>query len=315
MNDNKLNKLANTSSPILLTGETGTGKSYLAHQLHMQSNQIKSKFIEVNLATISDTLIESEIFGHCKGAFTGATESRNGYCWEVGSGTLFLDEVGELSLNSQKKLLLLLEKRVYTPVGTCKKHKFNGRIIAATNKNLKEMVNNGEFRADLYYRLAVFSHYLQPLRDSTRSINAMLSYYLDQFNNSNDLKLSFSRSCLNVLFSYHWPGNIRELKNCVEYTTAFSEKTIKISDLPSWMNIQNSILNINLNTKSPDNYYIALQQFEKNYLKTVLKYYGGKINFSAKQMNISKSTLIAKIRKYGINHLMIKANHNSSGTI
>ena len=167
-------KIINLSAPLLITGETGTGKSKAAKEIYNQSIIFKEKYLTVHLASLKDDLLESELFGHKRGAFTGAVESKNGYLRDVGRGTLFLDEIGELSLDSQKKLLYLLEEKKFTALGSTEAVDFNGRIIMATNKNLKEMVQNGLFREDLYYRISIFELKLPSLRSDKNLLKSSI---------------------------------------------------------------------------------------------------------------------------------------------
>ncbi len=310
-------KLAELRSPLLITGETGTGKSYLTRKIHLISSYKNEKYIEVNLATISENLLESELFGHVKGAFTNATGDRKGYCELVGKGTLFLDEVAELSLQAQKKLLLLLEEKVYVPVGSCHRKRFMGRIIAATNRNLELMVENGTFRKDLYYRLMVFNHCLRPVRENEELLRELVlgifKEYCDLLGKTN---LIFENECFEYLLKYDWPGNIREIRNCIEYLVYFSEHVAGMQNLPEQIRKQEYSLNkthvYRQTGKNPLNYREALDMFEEQYLNYTLRYYSGKVNMTAREIAMSKSTLISKVKKYGINIWEIKAESNNN---
>ncbi len=295
---------------ILLLGDTGTGKSYCARDIHAQSDLKRMSFYEVNLATLTESLIESELFGHIKGAFTGAINDKKGFCESVGKGVLFLDEVGELSLTSQKKLLLLLEEKIFTPVGSCGLRKFNGKIIAATNRNLKQMVLDGTFREDLFFRLQQFCYQLSPLVDDVFEIEKFMDKFLRIFRTRQEkYGLNYSKECYELLKRYHWPGNIRQLKNCIEYAVFFAEEEIKKENLPDWfIKSVDKINDRNELTNFPFKYNQAHEEFEQKYFRYVLQRCEGKINYTAKIMGISKATLIAKARKYAINTAQIKAD-------
>ncbi len=285
LTENDLFKIPNT---ILLLGETGVGKSHLAHKIHLNSELKNNKFVVCNLATLSENLIESELFGHVKGAFTSANEYKQGILQFVNKGTLFLDEVGELSLDMQKRLLYLLEKSVYRPVGSNIEYPFKGRLILATNKNLKEMVRLKSFRADLYYRMSIFNFTLPPLRNSPEKIEELLQKFLQ----GEFVKLDFR--VLLFLKSYSWPGNIRELKNLCDYFLALAFTQYTINDLPDWMG------NESTEEYSYKSYYEARDLFEKKYLSLVLQRHQMKINQTARAIKLSKNSLLNKIKKYEI---------------
>ncbi len=302
----RINELSQIKGTILLEGETGVGKSYWAKKIHALSELAQKSFIEVNLATLSEELIESELFGHVKGAFSGAIQERQGYFEKVNGGILFLDEIGELSLSAQKKLLAILENKTFTRIGSCIQQKFSGRIIAATNLNLEEQVKKGLFRADLFFRLRVFSFHLAPLRETSEKIIPMGEAFFYSFAAR---PLCISEEVENFLKHYAWPGNIRELKNLMEYLASLTTGLVKISDLPTWVRKNFS------SDPSPekicpetygDNYKNSLEAFEKSYLEYYLKHFSGKINFTARQLGMNKVTLIAKVKKYGINTELIK---------
>lgn len=304
-----MHKLANIRKPILITGESGTGKTYLAKKLHRESDKKKEAFVMVDLASISESLIESELFGHTKGSFTGALVNKSGYLDKVGGGTLFLDEVGELSLASQKKLLLLFEEKLYSQVGSTEFRSFKGRIIVATNKNLKAMVKEGSFREDLYYRLNIFTLKTTPLRENKKKLKELcedIFFACKEEVGRQELRLSEETRCF--LENYSWHGNIRELKNCLEYVVCMSEgPLVERGELPSWIDEKVEALG-----EAPHfeqlNYREAVEEFEKKYLNNALLRYMGKINLTSQMLSMNKTTLIAKVRKYGINTHQIKAD-------
>lgn len=300
-------RLFSVSAPILLCGETGTGKSRLAHYIHSESPWKTKKFLTVHLSSLSENLIESELFGHLKGSFTGAISDKKGYCESVEDGTLFLDEIGELSLEAQKKLLYLLEEKRFTPLGSCLNRPFRGRIIAATNRDLKKLVNDGRFRADLYFRLRVFTYTLPPLKSDPEQIKKLAIKFLDEFSGSTK---SISNNALEKLLRYDWPGNVRELKNAIEFASYANTNVLEVRDFPDWLeeNVDHNCSTLPLFIDTfPLDYHLAIEKFEKSYFHYVAHHFRGKINHSARELNMSKSTLIAKFRKYGINIWQIRA--------
>jgi len=294
-----VSKFSKVKGTILISGASGTGKTYLAKMIHQNSEQKNEPLVCLNLAAVQETLIESELFGHEKGAFTGAYEKRIGYCQMVGKGTLFLDEIGELGLSSQKKLLNLLEEKEYSAIGSNKTNKFSGRIIAATNKNLSEEIKNGNFREDLYHRLMVFNIHLSPVSSDQQLVKKMIDYYFNIYKDEyakHDLFID--DQCMDKLINFNWPGNIREIKNCMEFLVCMSVDCIREGDLPDWI----SPLKIKKDffKEYPLAYRDALDTFEREYFNFILKRFDGRVNFTAQEVGLSKTTLISKIRKFGI---------------
>ncbi len=322
--DEVLFNWAKSDGTILLLGETGVGKSFVAKKIHENSTRRSGPFVVAHLASISDDLIESELFGHVKGAFTSADQDKIGYVEAAGSGTLFLDEIGELSLKAQKKLLYLLEEKKYTRVGSSRANKFNGRIVAATNKDLKSMVQKGEFREDLYYRLMVFIKEISPLRKRRPELKKMIGQTLhrsiDKYSTEHvDLESGLYDY---LAEEYCWPGNIRELGNVMDYLVNVGKSVVGINDLPCWLDRGAGKDNCTLTTNSesennsmtdyPQDYHLALDLFEKRYIGHQLQKFDGRVNHTAEVLRVSKSTLIAKIRKYGINIWQIKADRHDT---
>lgn len=308
---NKLNlyKYYNLDSPILINGESGTGKSCIANEIYSKSSINKTKFLTMHLASIKEELFESELFGHRKGAFTGAIENKIGYLEAIGDGTLFMDEIGELSLEAQKKLLYLLEEKVFVPVGGTSTKIFKGRLIFATNKNLAELVKMGTFREDLYYRLLIFQLTIPPLRDNILKLRKKINHFFNLFKNKyqkNTAELTIELE--EFLEGYNWPGNIRELKNCLESIVAMSESIqIGVECLPLWITEKNNEENIK--KMNGNSYYSqAMEQYEEYYLRQMLLKYGGRVNETARQIQISKVNLINKAKKYQINTLKMRVN-------
>jgi len=208
---------------VLIQGESGTGKEVFARAIHEASNRKDNRLVSVNCGAIPEGILESELFGHEKGSFTGATDSRKGYFEIADGGTLFLDEIGEMPLTTQVKFLRVLETREFMRIGGEKVHKVNIRIIAATNKDLKDEVNTKKFRNDLYFRLKAVTLNIPPLRERKEDITALIYFFLDQYSRENNFPtLSISHSAIEILVNYPWPGNVRELKNTIETAAALS---------------------------------------------------------------------------------------------
>jgi transcriptional regulator with GAF, ATPase, and Fis domain len=229
---NIIDKVAPTEARVLITGENGTGKELVAHWLHQKSARSKNDMVEVNCAAIPSELIESELFGHIKGSFTGANKDRAGKFEAANGGTIFLDEVGDMSLSAQAKVLRALQENKISRVGGDKDIKVDVRVIAATNKNLKREITKGRFREDLYHRLAVIIINVPPLRERKSDIPLLVEHFSEliagQHGNS---KRTFTKGALNLLSSYEWTGNIRELRNVVERLLILGEDVITENDV------------------------------------------------------------------------------------
>ena len=307
-------KFLNLSSPILITGETGTGKSFIAKELFSHSNIYKEKFLTTHLASLKEDLLESELFGHKKGSFTGAIEAKNGYLKDVGRGTLFLDEIGELSMEAQKKLLYLLEEKKFTPLGSTQSQDFHGRIIMATNKNLKKMVVKGEFREDLFYRVSVFELKLASLRSDPELLKNTINKIFRQLKIVHQKpQMILDNEILNYLQTLKWRGNYRELKNSLEYAIVMAEdRTLKITDFPQKYLVRSDNESLELNEnfidQFPCDFSLSLEMFEKMFLKNILEENSGKVNETARKLNMSKTTLIQKAKKYQINTLKMRSD-------
>jgi len=215
---NVITKLAQVNTPVLIRGESGTGKELVAKAIHYNGPRKDERFVTINLAAVPDSLIESELFGHEKGAFTGATERKIGKFQYADGGTIFLDEIGDISATMQVKLLRILQEKVFTPVGSNRDISVDVRVIAASHKPFEEMIKEGTFREDLFYRLNVLPVYLPPLRDRTSDIPYLIDYYVAYFNSIHNLEIKgANEESLKLLTGYAWPGNIRELRNVIEH--------------------------------------------------------------------------------------------------
>ncbi|MDO9183032.1 MAG: sigma 54-interacting transcriptional regulator [Bacteriovorax sp.] len=313
MDQSLLSKIININSPILITGPSGTGKSQMAKSIYSRSRINKDQFLVLHLASIKEDLLESELFGHKKGSFTGASENKIGYFQEVGKGTLFLDEIGELSLESQKKLLYVLEERKYVPIGSTQTLDFRGRLIMATNKDLNAMVLAGTFREDLFFRLSVFHIELDSISSDQNKLSQVLNDQFELLKNlhqKQDLKMG--NDIKNFMLNAPWKGNFRELRNTLEYMVVMSNGlALRKEDFPErFLNgLQPSQAKNEMNFIShfPEDYNLALESFEEWYLKAMFERFSGKVNETARVLGISKTTLINKARKYQINTLEIRA--------
>ncbi|EQC45161.1 putative transcriptional regulatory protein ZraR [Bacteriovorax sp. BSW11_IV] len=338
---NVISKLAQVNTPVLIRGESGTGKELVAKAIHFNGPRKDEKFVTINLAAIPDNLIESELFGHEKGAFTGATERKIGKFQYADGGTIFLDEIGDVSPTMQVKLLRVLQEKTFTPVGSNRDIKCDVRVIAASHKPFEKMIKEGTFREDLFYRLNVLPVYLPPLRERKDDINFLVEYYLKYFNNLHNLQISgFTPDAMEAMKNYSWPGNIRELRNVIEHSFIIeSTDTINFNSLPETVKknsqqaqthivedeeesiidfegIKESVLNKEINESEEGlkftfklgsendynmDFQVAKELFEKQFIIEALRVNKGKINQTALKANIPKKTLLRKIEKYEIN--------------
>ena len=293
-----LESVSQTDSSVLITGESGTGKELAARAIHLKSLRRTGPFIAVNCSAFAETLIESELFGHEKGAFTGAVKAKTGRFELAQGGTLFLDEVGDLSLALQTKLLRVLETHEFERVGTNKSIKMDARIIAATNKNLIAEISEGRFREDLFYRINIINIHLPPLRDRMDDIPLLVSHFINHFNKKLNKKIKqFSSSAYELVLEYNWPGNIRELENAIEHCFILcSGEIIQKEHLPKRLR-ESENFNINKSiTQSTKN----LLEIEKELIISTLRNNRGNRKKTAKELNIDPSTLWRKMKKLKI---------------
>jgi DNA-binding NtrC family response regulator len=296
-----------SSATILLTGESGTGKEMVARAIHAHGNRANKPFVAVNCAAIPEGLLESEMFGHKKGAFTGAVSDRVGRFLQADKGTLFLDEVGDMPLALQAKILRALQERVIEPVGDPRERKVDVRVIAATNKNLLEAVARKEFREDLYYRLNVFPIPLPALRERVEDIPALARHFAHVLGATAGKRITgFSPEALQAMANYSWPGNIRELQNCVERATIVaSGNTIEESDLPAYLfgsrPLESSAASIlSEGPGIPSDLDAALAEVEKAYILAALHESNGVQAAAAQRIGISERSLWYRLKKLAI---------------
>ena len=293
----KLNRASDSNVPVLLQGPSGTGKELCAEAIHFNSPRKTGPFIPVNCAGLSDTLLESELFGHVKGAFTGAETDRKGFFAMADGGTLFLDEIGDMPQNMQAKLLRVLEDQVVIPVGATKGTQVDVRIISATNQNLEEMIEKKEFRQDLYYRIRGVNIQIPSLQERRADIPLLLNNFLEEFAETENRNVKgFTPSAMRILKSYEWPGNIRELRNCVKMMVVLADSEIlDITDLPIEIH-ETTGTEVELNNLAG----INLTELEKTAIKRTLEMVNGNREQASKMLGIGERTLYRKIKEYDL---------------
>ena len=293
----RVRKVANSDSTILINGESGTGKELVAKSIHYQSRRSKNSFVSINCGALPENLLESELFGHKKGSFTGAIREKDGLFKVACGGTFFLDEVGETSPAIQVKLLRVLQEREIIPVGGTRPIKVDVRLIAATNADLEENVKNGSFRPDLYYRLNVIPVKIPPLRKRQSDIPLLIDHFLKRASEKTKQKKTISKKALELMVEYDWPGNVRELENIVERAIVLQEgNKIQPHDLPDKIRFHSrSSRNIVL-----DDTQMTLQELEKEYVISVLDETGWQKKKASEILGINASTLYRKIQRYGL---------------
>ena len=289
-------KVAVTDVPVLLTGETGTGKEVFAQAIHNGSARAKQPFVAINCSAFSKELLESEIFGHKAGAFTGALKDKKGLFEEANHGTIFLDEIGEMAYGLRAKLLRVLETGEYIKVGDTKPTKIDVRIVSATNRNLKEEIANSNFREDLYFRLSVFHLHLPPLRERREDIPELAAAFLKFFAAKMGKQVKgFAADCQAWMQSYAWPGNVRELRNVIERALIICDDYITLDDMP--LDFRSSTLS----GSAADGDDFELAEAEHRHIQRVLQYTKGNKAEAARLLKIGLTTLYRKIEEYGIN--------------
>jgi len=318
-----IDRLARVDTAVLIRGESGTGKELVAQSLHYNGPRKDNRFVAVNCSAIPESLMESEFFGHEKGAFTGADSRKIGKFQYAEGGTLFLDEIGEIPPSMQVKLLRVLQEKKFTPVGSNREIEMNVRIVAATNRNLEAMIKDGSYREDLFYRLNVLPIQLPPLRDRKNDIEELSKYFIDRFNTRYKKNITgFAEDALAALKAHRWPGNIRELENVMEHAFVLEvSNEINLSSLPDKIRgldipedddavaslsleegsvpMEGEAMSFKMSIQKFD-FQASKEEFEKQFLINALRAFRGKINQTALHANIPKKTLLRKLEKYGI---------------
>ena len=295
---NILKQISSTTATVLIVGESGTGKELIAKAIHYNGPRKNDLYVILNSAAISETLLESELFGHEKGSFTGALYQRKGKFEYANNGTLFLDEIGDMPLSTQVKLLRVIEDGRIMRVGSNESVKVDVRIIAATNKDLRDLVEQGKFREDLYFRFNVVCLRLPPLRERQEDIFLLIDTFIQEFSKKYSKKIrNLTPEARKILFRYSWPGNIRELKNCIESMIVISQnELLDIDTIPEHIYQSNR-------TALPGPVFpvgITLQEMEKELIKNTLTYTGGNRGETAKILRIGERTLYRKLDKYDL---------------
>jgi DNA-binding NtrC family response regulator len=302
-----LESVAATSSTILITGETGTGKEIVARAIHQASPRRNQRFVALNCSAIPETLLEAELFGYVRGAFTGAVGNRQGRMEQAHKGTLFLDEVGTMSVALQMKLLRVLQEREFERLGESQTTKVDVRVIAATNSDLARMVSAGQFREDLYYRLNVIPVQLPPLRDRKEDIPLLVQHFLDKFRAGADPRnprgpMTVSQEVMRRLMSYPWPGNVRQLENTVERAMALSgaRTQMDVSDLPEELAPASAppmVASLALPPEGMD-LDVLVSTIERELIARALDRTGGNKGQAAKLLNLKRTTLVEKLKRF-----------------
>jgi DNA-binding NtrC family response regulator len=298
-------KIAPTTSTVLISGESGTGKEFFARIIHRMSGRLDGNFVPMNCGSVPDTLFESELFGHKRGSFTGADRDKPGLVEEAHLGTLFLDEVGELTAPAQVKLLRFLQERTFRRIGETAQRTVNVRIIAASNRDLTKLMAENKFREDLFYRLNVFTMELPPLRDRKETIPNLINLFVHKNNELFDKQVArVSPAAEALLANYSYPGNVRELENIIEHAVVLAEgPEIKEKDLPEFLLRNHLMLEAPPKLQciaGPSDDIMPLKDIEREYIKRVLVRMEYNYSAVAKKLGVSRSTLWRKIKEYGI---------------
>ena len=290
-------QVAGSDTTVLIRGESGTGKELVAHAIHYSSRRAEGSFVKVNCAALNENLLESELFGHEKGAFTGAIQSRKGRLEEADGGTLFLDEIGDFAPATQVKILRVLQDRQFERVGSNRTIATDARIVAATNRNLEMAVEQGLFRQDLYYRINVFPIYLPPLRERRDDILLLADYFVERYSKKmgKDVR-RISTPAINMMVAYHWPGNVRELENCIERAVLLStDSVIRAHHLPP--TLQTSDASDTIGTGSLKG---RINLFERDIIVDALKRSNGNLAATARDIGSTSRIIRYKVKELGI---------------
>ena len=291
-----ISKAAHSNHPVLILGESGTGKELVARSIHFSGPFRDKPFIPVDCGSLVPTLIESELFGYVKGAFTGAIQSRDGLLAIAEGGTVFLDEVGELPVDLQAKLLRAIQEREIRPVGSTRRIPINVRILAATNRDLEQAVAQGTFRRDLYFRLNVLNLRIPPLRERRQDVPLLSAHFLERMYKVTGQERSLSDDAMKALLAYDWPGNVRELENCLERACAFTTgPVIQLHDLPSSLHGASGILPVGGDGHAK---ILPMAELEKQTILTTITQLNGDKLMAARLLGIGKTTLYRKLKEY-----------------
>jgi transcriptional regulator with PAS, ATPase and Fis domain len=295
----RLPTIANSAKPVLILGETGVGKDILARIIHNTSNRKLGPYIKVNCAAIPSTMLESELLGYKKGAFTDAKNDKPGKFQLAQNGTIFLDEIGELDFDMQAKLLQVIEDKEYYPLGATEMEWVNARILASTNCDLERMLQENRFRKDLYYRLKMCEFTIPPLRERSCDIPLLIDHFLSQAAAiNNQKKPDITSKAWDILTSYHYPGNIRECKNIIEYALMVCKQSITPSDLPHYLLQHVNTRSEGIQAQSSDK--MSFEQFERISLQRSLQDHDWSIQNTAESLGINRTTLWRKMKKHGL---------------
>jgi DNA-binding NtrC family response regulator len=290
-----ISKAAHSAHPVLILGESGTGKEIVARAIHYSGPFRDKPFVPVDCGSLVPTLIESELFGHVKGAFTGASHAKDGLLALAEGGTVFLDEIGELPLDLQSKLLRALQEKEIRPVGSTKQVPINVRIVAATNRDLEQAVGQGEFRRDLYFRLNVLNLRIPPLRERRQDVPLLVGVFLERLSRVAGRNLAVSDDVMKMLVAYDWPGNVRELENCIERCCAMnSGPVIHTTDLPTSI----TSVRARFNEVLSETRIMSIADLEKQAIVGAIEVLGGDKLMAAKLLGIGKTTLYRKLKEY-----------------
>ena len=296
-----ISKVSNSSHPVLIQGESGTGKELVARAIHFSGSYRDKPFLPVDCGSLVPTLIESELFGYVRGAFTGAVRSKQGLLAMAEGGTVFLDEIGELPPDLQAKLLRAIQEHEIRPVGSNKRITINVRILAATHRDLETAIQNGSFRKDLYFRLNVVSLRVPPLRERKQDIPLLVAHFLERMGRSSGTHRTLKDEALQVMLTYDWPGNVRELENCLERACALSSnEALQVSDLPTALHNARAAAATSLVAGPPASAVLPMAELEKQAILSAIQQVNGDKLMAARLLGIGKTTLYRKLKEYSL---------------